>query len=90
VVIINSCLWHSGTLNTGGDRRRVLHLTYTRRDLPQQLVQRKYLTDELYNRMSPAQRYLMDIEPLAEGESPMLESAGRGSTDWWAVEGAKS
>ena len=24
-----------------GDRRRVLHLTYTRRDLPQQLVQRQ-------------------------------------------------
>ena len=89
-VIINSCLWHSGTLNKGGDRRRVLHLTYTRRDLPQQLVQRKFLTDELYSRMSPAQRYLLDIEPLAEGESPMLESAGRGSADWWAVESTES
>ena len=86
-MVINSSLWHSGTLNTGGGRRRVLHLTYTRRDLPQQLVQRQYLTDELYQRMSPAHRYLMDIEPLPEGATAMMESAGRGnSSDWWAVE----
>jgi len=85
-VIINSCLWHSGTLNQGGGRRRVLHLTYTRRDLPQQLVQRQYMKPELYERMSPAHRYLMDIETLPEGAIAMTESAGRGSGDWWAVE----
>ena len=48
VVIVNSSLWHSGTRNQDGSRRRVLHLTYTRRDLPQQLTQRDYLTEELY------------------------------------------
>ncbi len=85
-IIINSCLWHSGTLNQGGGRRRVLHMTYTRRDLPQQLVQRQYLTPGLYERMSPAHRFLMDIEPVAEGASVMMESAGRGSGDWWAVD----
>lgn len=84
VVIINSALWHSGTINESGARRRVLHLTYTRRDLPQQLYQRDFLTKELYERMSPAQRWLMDIEPLAEGEG----AAGRmpkreGASDWW-------
>lgn len=87
VVIINSSLWHSGTLNKGGNRRRVLHLTYTRRDLPQQLVQRQHLTQELYERMSPAHRFLMDIEPVPEGTHVIMESAGRGNSgDWWAVE----
>jgi len=84
-VIINSSLWHSGTLNKGGGRRRVLHMTYTRRDLPQQLVQRQFLTPSLYERMSPAHRFIMDIEPLPEG-TVIMESAGRGSGDWWAVD----
>jgi ectoine hydroxylase-related dioxygenase (phytanoyl-CoA dioxygenase family) len=81
VVIINSSLWHSGTLKNSGDPRRVLHLTYTRRDLPQQLRQIDYLTQSLYNRMSRAQRYLLEIEPATTGEikrQPKREQAG-----WW-------
>ena len=42
--------------------RRLLHLTYTRRDLPQQLVQLDYVTPELYGRMNPAHRYLLEID----------------------------
>ncbi|MHA1190214.1 MAG: phytanoyl-CoA dioxygenase family protein, partial [Alphaproteobacteria bacterium] len=66
VVIINSALWHSGTVNNSGNRRRVLHLTYTRRDLPQQLYQRDYLTEALYTRLNDAHRFLFDIEPLPD------------------------
>ena len=82
VAIINSCIWHGGTLNVSGDRRRVLHLTYTRRDLPQQLHQRDYLTEGLYDRMSPAHRYFMDIEPLAEGELEVRQPK-RDTKGWW-------
>ena len=60
--------------------RRVLHLTYTRRDLPQQLCQIDYLTKPLYDRMSPAQRYLMEIEPDAGGVKRQPKRAGGG---WW-------
>jgi ectoine hydroxylase-related dioxygenase (phytanoyl-CoA dioxygenase family) len=89
VIVINSSLWHAGTTNNNGTRRRVLHLTYTRRDLPQQLVQRAHLTPELYQRMSPAQRFLLDIEELPEGTAlaPALQAAGRGAgSDWWKPE----
>ncbi len=84
VVIINSALWHSGTRNISGARRRVLHLTYTRRDLPQQLYQRDYLTEGLYRRLSPAHRFLFDVEPLPEkaaesGRMPKRE----GAAGWW-------
>ncbi|KAK5684746.1 hypothetical protein LTS10_002820 [Elasticomyces elasticus] len=48
VMLMNSSMWHSGTLKLSDAPRRVLHLTYTRRDLPQQLVQRDYLTPALY------------------------------------------
>ncbi len=82
VVIINSSIWHGGTRNDSGARRRVLHLTYTRRDLPQQLYQRDYLTKELYERMSPAQRFLLDIEPLTEGAEPG-RMPKRDGKSWW-------
>jgi hypothetical protein len=85
VAVLNSSLWHAGTVNRSGARRRVLHLTYTRRDLAQQLVQRDYLTDALYDRLSPAHRFLMDIEPgAAESVAAPRRSAGRaGAKSWW-------
>ena len=87
VIVINSSLWHAGTANRSGDRRRVLHLTYTRRDLPQQLVQRAHLTPDLYDRMSPAHRFLLDIEPVPAGTAAMTEAAGKAGTgDWWNPE----
>lgn len=83
VVIINSSLWHSGTLNESGDRRRVLHLTYTRRDLPQQLYQRDYLTQELYERLGPEQRYLFDVEPLPADAAETGRMPKRAGAGWW-------
>jgi ectoine hydroxylase-related dioxygenase (phytanoyl-CoA dioxygenase family) len=61
VVFCNAHLWHSGTTKKDESRRRLLALSYTRRDLPQQLVQRDYLTPQLNERLSDAQRYLMDV-----------------------------
>ncbi len=83
VVIINSSLWHSGTVNRSGNRRRVLHLTYTRRDLPQQLYQRDYLTRALYERLDPAQRFLFDIEPAPEGAEAAGRMPKRAGEGWW-------
>ena len=86
VAVINSSLWHAGTVNVSGGRRRVLHLTYTRRDLPQQLVQRAHLTPALFERMSPAQRYLLDIHDEGAVDPAQLRSAKRetGANHWWS------
>lgn len=84
VIVVNSSIWHGGTRNTSGARRRVLHLTYTRRDLPQQLVQREYLTEALYARLSPAQRFLMDVEPSPEGMVQRSASRPELAKSWWA------
>ncbi|MEI7601343.1 MAG: phytanoyl-CoA dioxygenase family protein [Aestuariivirga sp.] len=82
VIICNSSMWHSGTLKTSDKPRRMLHLTYTRRDLPQQLLQLDYLTPELYNRMSPVQRYLMEIEPPKPGDG-VLRQPRKDHKGWW-------
>jgi len=61
VAIFNSSCWHGGTRKKTDARRRMLHMTYTRRDLKQQLPQQQYLTRALYDRMNPAHRFLLDI-----------------------------
>jgi ectoine hydroxylase-related dioxygenase (phytanoyl-CoA dioxygenase family) len=81
-IICNSSMWHSGTLKKDNSYRRMLHLTYTRRDLPQQLLQLDYLTEELYKRMSPEKRYLMEIEPPKEGDG-VLRQPGKHGKGWW-------
>jgi hypothetical protein len=83
VAIMNSSVWHGGTRNIDGARRRVLHLTFTRRDLPQQLTQRDYLTEALYDRMSPAERFLLDIEPLASGDMVIRQPDRPKNAGWW-------
>ncbi|MCB1489295.1 MAG: phytanoyl-CoA dioxygenase family protein [Bauldia sp.] len=81
-VILNSSGWHSGTRKESDAPRRLIHLTYTRRDLPQQLVQLDYLTRELYDRMSPEQRYLLEIEPPKDGDG-VLRHPKREQRGWW-------
>jgi ectoine hydroxylase-related dioxygenase (phytanoyl-CoA dioxygenase family) len=61
IVVCNAHIWHSGTPKKNNARRRLLALSYTRRDLPQQLVQRDYLTPQFNDRLSDAQRYLLDV-----------------------------
>ncbi len=79
-IICNSSMWHSGTRKNDDSHRRMLHLTYTRRDLPQQLVQLDYLTPTLYERMSPVHRYLLEIEPTTGG---ILRQPKRDHKGWW-------
>ncbi len=74
VAVINGCIWHGGTASKSGAPRRVLHLAISRRDLPQQLVERQHLTAQLHRRSTPGQRYLLNIEhaePVVIGYPPM-------------------
>jgi ectoine hydroxylase-related dioxygenase (phytanoyl-CoA dioxygenase family) len=81
-IICNSSMWHSGTRKNSDAPRRMMHLTYTRRDLPQQLLQLDYLTPELYNRMGPEQRFLMEIEPPKAGDG-ILRQPKKDHKGWW-------
>jgi ectoine hydroxylase-related dioxygenase (phytanoyl-CoA dioxygenase family) len=61
VVVFNSHLWHGGTLNKSGRPRRAMHSAFCRRDVPQQLDQKAYIRRSTYDRLSPAQRYILDV-----------------------------
>jgi len=62
VLIFNAHTWHGGTDNTTGSRRRLLHGYFTSRDDPQQQDQRKWITDVTRKRLTPAQKWLLDVE----------------------------
>lgn len=74
VAVFNSSCWHGGTLKQTDARRRMLHLTYTRRDLKQQLPQQEFLTRDLYDRLNEAQRWLFDIHAPVGRERVRMEA----------------
>lgn len=62
VIIFNSHTWHGGTLNRTGKPRRALHSYFTRRSQPQQLDQRRHLSQELIEELTPTMRCILDVE----------------------------
>lgn len=61
VAVVNSHTWHGGTVNQSNDLRRVMHSYFCRREMPQQLNQRKYMRPETHNRLSPTSKYILDV-----------------------------
>jgi ectoine hydroxylase-related dioxygenase (phytanoyl-CoA dioxygenase family) len=62
VGVFNSHLWHGGTTNRTNGTRRACHSYYTAREHAQQLNQREYIRKVTYDRISPAARYILDVE----------------------------
>jgi ectoine hydroxylase-related dioxygenase (phytanoyl-CoA dioxygenase family) len=62
VVVFNSHTWHGGTVNRTDRPRRALHSYFTRRHRGQQTDQRKYLRPETLSDLSPAARFILDVE----------------------------
>lgn len=61
VIVFNSHLWHSGTPNRSNASRGGMTLSFTRRDERQQLDQAEHIRKQVYDRLSPAERFLMDV-----------------------------
>ena len=64
VAVFNSYTWHGGTVNRTRDaRRRALHCYFSPRGEAQQTDQRSSLRPETAVRLTPAQRFLLDLDP---------------------------
>jgi ectoine hydroxylase-related dioxygenase (phytanoyl-CoA dioxygenase family) len=81
VVVFNSHLWHGGTLNRSSRPRRAMHSYFCRRDVPQQLDQAAYIRPETFARLSPAQRFILDVtEEDARRNATSGAAAASGTT----------
>ena len=61
IVLMNANLWHSGTVNVSGNRRRVLFLDIRRREIPQLLNQKIYLDDITFEKLTDIEKYLLGV-----------------------------
>ncbi len=59
--IFNSHVWHGGTANQSDGPRRALHGAFVRREHKQQTVQREHLSPATIDRLTTAQRFLLDV-----------------------------
>lgn len=62
VMIFNAHTWHGGTINYAGTRRRVLHGLYIDRMDTAQQDQQKWITEHTAARLTPAQKWLLDVK----------------------------
>lgn len=62
VIVINAHILHGASANPSGRRRRVMHGYFTRRGLSQQLEQKKYLSPEVQDRLSPLARNVLALD----------------------------
>ena len=62
VVVMNTHMWHGATANRTDQDRRALHSLYCRRDKPQQQYQKRLLSAETQQNLSPALRELLALD----------------------------
>lgn len=61
VVVFNGHVWHGGTLNRTDRPRRAITLAYARRDESQQYDLAAHMRREVYDSLSPAERFLLGV-----------------------------
>ena len=61
IVLMDANLWHSGTTNSNGNRRRVLYLDIRRRNIPQLLNQRIYLDEITQKELTEIEKFLLGV-----------------------------
>lgn len=61
VFIFNSHVWHGGTTNQTDQVRRSIHSYFCSREQPQQIDQKKYITEETSQRIGEKGRYILDV-----------------------------
>lgn len=61
VFIFNSHVWHGGTTNQTDHDRRSIHSYFCTREQPQQIDQKKYITDATLQRIGEKGKYILDV-----------------------------
>jgi len=61
VYIFNSHVWHGGTTNKTKRDRRSIHSYFCIRDQPQQIDQKKYITEETRQRIGSQAQAILDV-----------------------------
>lgn len=61
ILMMNGSLWHSGSKNINGKRRRVIYIDYRSKNIPQLLNQKKYLSKTKINSLPDKLREILRV-----------------------------
>jgi len=61
IIVLNLNLWHAGSKNISDQKRRMIMLNIKRRDFPQLLNYKKFLTKKTINKLNETQKYLLAV-----------------------------
>jgi ectoine hydroxylase-related dioxygenase (phytanoyl-CoA dioxygenase family) len=61
IIVVNLNLWHAGSKNILGKKRRMIMLNIKRRNLPQLLNYKKFLNKNTRHKLNEVQKYLLAI-----------------------------
>ena len=61
IIVLNLNLWHAGSKNISDKKRRTIMLNIKRRDFPQLLNYKKFLTKKTINKLNETQKYLLAV-----------------------------
>ena len=61
IILFDANLWHSGTKNVNGKRRRVLYIDFRQKEIPQLLNQRVYLDENTQSKLSHNEKFVLGV-----------------------------
>ena len=76
IILFDGTLWHSGTKNINGKRRRVLYIDYRQKEIPQLLNQRIYLDDNTQSNLSYNEKFVLNLSKDDEIFKERVHTAG--------------
>ncbi len=61
IILFDGNLWHSGTKNVNGERRRVLYIDFRKKEIPQLLNQRIYLNENTQSKLTNNEKFMLSL-----------------------------
>ena len=77
IVVINGNLWHGGTGNISGNKRRIILIDIRNRNLPQLLNQKKYIDKKVLNNLNEYQKYLLGVRDIDKNQKEKSFGSGQ-------------
>ena len=82
ILLINGNVWHQGSENASGKRRRIINATYRLRNLKQGLNQKMYLDKKLKKTLSYEEKYILKIRDEDFSQKEKIYGPGNKYREW--------
>ena len=82
IIILNSNLWHRGSENVSGKRRRIINASYRSRNLKQGLNQKMYINDKIKKNLNDEEKYFLKIRDKDLNQEEKIYGPGNNYRDW--------